>query len=561
MKNLIVSMTCISFLLFGIAFGATINVTPNVPDALKNALEAANDGDVFVLERGGIYPNVFISTNVSLTIKAADGEGEKPKVVKMPNVEGNYASYFVQMRGGSVTLQNIWFEAAEGDVAPWGGKILIPMSPMVKFHADGCTITNARIGITAEADVDTAIVENCLFLNYMAFTVNDGRFIDWRKGHFDYIRIQNNTMVFGQGYCLSRWGGYLPESSQCPTIIADHNTIMNVWGAYGNPNSFTRIENYQLTNNLIVNGFMHGSDRISHLYAGNARNGYFDGEKMIEDSVSNPGVLDILGPQGLFLFQADMTDSANTEIVMQNNNIYNTEDLKALWASTDHTTEPHIYGNQFASCLTDTVNHYYEETLTFGKAPAPPISLLEIVMTNKDTISLNGNSWAGVEPWSGFTPNFEVLTPAELDMSYNTDAASYTQAAGGFPVGDLNWFPDKKQEWIDAGMPTLAEPTSIEKDIAALPVDFSLSQNYPNPFNPTTSIEYCLNKPGHVKLIVYNVLGNVVKTLVNEKQNAGNMEVIWDGTNEAGVKMASGVYYYRLETAGISKTMKMVLLK
>jgi len=273
--------------------------------------------------------------------------------------------------------------------------------------------------------------------------------------------------------------------------------------------------------------------------------------------------VDKLGPKGLFLFQADMTDSANTQIVMQNNNIYNTADLLALWASTDHTTPPHIYGNQFASCLKDTVNHYFDDPLTFGKAPAPPINLLQIVMTNKDTMSLNGDSWTGVEPRTGFTSNFEELTPEELDLSYNTDARSYAQAAGGFPVGDLNWFPAKKAEWIAAGRPTLDEGgVGVEENkVAALPADFSLSQNYPNPFNPTTSIEYRLNKPGHVKLTVYNVLGNTVKTLVNEKQKAGNMEVTWDGTNEAGVKMASGVYYYRLETGSMSKTMKMVLMK
>ncbi len=94
-----------------------------------------------------------------------------------------------------------------------------------------------------------------------------------------------------------------------------------------------------------------------------------------------------------------------------------------------------------------------------------------------------------------------------------------------------------------------------------LPDGFRLYQNYPNPFNPTTSIEYSLNKPEHVKLTIYNVPGNAMKTIVNEKQKAGNFEVTWDGTNEAGVKMASGVYYCRLETGGTSKTMKMVLLR
>ncbi len=563
MKSLIVSIMIVSVLVIGTAFGETIEVTPNVPDALKNALDAANDGDVFVLARDGIYPNsTAMETHASVTIKAADGEGELPKVVRLPNSEGNYSGQVIKMFGGKVLIKNIHFEAADGDLAPWGNtKVLQPTSPMVKLHVDGCVITNARIGITANAAVDTAIIENCLFLNFMAYSVNDGRFIDWRKDHFDYIRLQNNTMVFGQGFGISRWGGFLPEQSQCPNLIADHNTFMNVWGTYGVPNNFTRVENVQITNNLIVNGHMHGSDQISQRYTQNARNGYFDGEKMIEDSLWMPGIVDVLGPQGLFLFAADMTDSAGTEITMQNNNIFNTEDLLELWASTDHTTPPHIYGNQFGSVLNDTINHYFADPLTFGKAPAPPISQLEIVMANKDTMSLGGNSWAGVEPWSGFTANFEILTPEELDLSYNTNSRSYTQAAGGFPVGDLNWFPEKKQQWIAAGRPTLADPTNVEDRIASVPEAFRLEQNYPNPFNPSTTIKYTLNKSTQVKVTVYNILGETVKTLVDQKQNAGRNEVVWNGTNKAGIQMASGIYYYSVATESASKTMKMVLLK
>jgi len=563
MKNLIVFMLFIVVLISATAFGATINVDANVTDALKPALDAANDGDIFVLARDGIYPiTVELETHASLTITASEGDGAKPKIVKLPNSEGKYPKEgMIRFYGGSVTIRNVFFEGANGDLAPWGNKILFPVSDMEKFHIDGVVITNARGGINSEAAIDSVIVENCLFLNFMCYQPTDGRFIDWRKQHYGSIRLQNNTMVFGQGFCLAKWAGYLPESSQCQSVVYDHNTVMNVWGA-GAPNKNTRVENYQVTNNLIVNGSMIGSDMITTNYIWNSRNGYFTGEEMIVDSLWQPGVVDILGPQGAELFTADMTDSANSVIVMQNNNVHYTDDLTALWASTTHTTEPYVYGNQWASCLKDTVNTYYKEMLTFGKAPAPPINLVQIIMANKDTMSLGGDPWVGVEPRTGFTSNFEELSADELDLSYNTDAKSYSRAAGGFPVGDLNWFPDKKAEWIAAGRPSIAEVTGIkERQNAAAPADFTLSQNYPNPFNPTTSIEYRLDKPGHVKLAIYNVLGNVVKTLVDKKQNAGNMEVTWDGTNEAGVMMASGVYYYRLESGSTSKTMKMVLLK
>jgi hypothetical protein len=556
MKNLILLLISMFVLLSTAAFGGIINVDPNIPDALKTALDAAVDGDIFVLARDGVYPiSVELETHASLTITASEGTGAKPKLVKLANAEGRYPKEgMIRFYGGSVTIRNIFFEGADGDLAPWGNKILFPVSDMEKFHLDGVVITNARGGINSEAGIDTVVVENCLFLNFMCYQAVDGRFIDWRKQHYGSIRLQNNTFVFGQGFALAKWAGYLPKSSQCQSVVYDHNTIMNVWGA-GPPCN-------QVTNNLIVNGSMLGSDQITNNYTYNARNGYFTGETMIVDSLWQPGVVDILGPQGAELFTADMTDSANSEIVMQNNNVHYTDDLTALWASTTHTTEPYVYGNQWASCLKDTVNTYYKEKLTFGKAPAPPINLVQIIMANKDTMSLGGDPWVGVEPRTGFTSNFEELSAEELDLSYNTDSKSYTQAAGGFPVGDLNWFPDKKQEWIAAGKPTTVDVSGVnENEIAALPAGFSLSQNYPNPFNPSTCIEYQLIKSELVKLTVYNVLGKAVKTLINEKQTSGAKRITWDGTNDVGDKMVSGIYYYRLEAGGKSKTKKMVLLK
>jgi photosystem II stability/assembly factor-like uncharacterized protein len=100
-----------------------------------------------------------------------------------------------------------------------------------------------------------------------------------------------------------------------------------------------------------------------------------------------------------------------------------------------------------------------------------------------------------------------------------------------------------------------------------LPQDFSLLQNYPNPFNPTTTIRYALPEAARVNLSIYNMLGQRVATLTEEAQNAGYHEAIWDGRNEAGVPVASGVYFYRMDATPSSggapfiHLKKMVLLK
>ncbi len=103
--------------------------------------------------------------------------------------------------------------------------------------------------------------------------------------------------------------------------------------------------------------------------------------------------------------------------------------------------------------------------------------------------------------------------------------------------------------------------TSVGKTSAPLPDHFSLSQNYPNPFNPETNIEYALSKDTDVKLTIYNILGEKVKVLVDEHQTAGYKRARWDGRNQNEEEVASGVYFYRLETEEFSKVKKMMLVK
>jgi hypothetical protein len=95
----------------------------------------------------------------------------------------------------------------------------------------------------------------------------------------------------------------------------------------------------------------------------------------------------------------------------------------------------------------------------------------------------------------------------------------------------------------------------------ALPSTFDISQNYPNPFNPTTSIKYQLPQVSDVKLLIYNVLGQKVRTLVNDRIEAGYHSVIWDGRNDEGRAVSSGVYIYRFEAGNFTRTMKLMLLK
>ncbi|MFX1517257.1 MAG: T9SS type A sorting domain-containing protein [Promethearchaeota archaeon] len=105
-------------------------------------------------------------------------------------------------------------------------------------------------------------------------------------------------------------------------------------------------------------------------------------------------------------------------------------------------------------------------------------------------------------------------------------------------------------------------PTGIEDtEVRFSPSSFALFQNYPNPFNPTTQIEYQLAHNCYVNLIVYNILGHKVKTLVEGFENKGHKTAYWNGTDEFGQKVASGIYFYRLDAGESTQIKKMLLLK
>jgi hypothetical protein len=94
-----------------------------------------------------------------------------------------------------------------------------------------------------------------------------------------------------------------------------------------------------------------------------------------------------------------------------------------------------------------------------------------------------------------------------------------------------------------------------------LPDKFALHQNYPNPFNPITTLRYDLPENGHVNIIIYDMLGRRVKSLVNQTQDAGFKSVLWNATNDYGKPVSAGIYLYQIHTGEFVQTKKMVLLK
>ncbi|MDZ4182392.1 MAG: T9SS type A sorting domain-containing protein, partial [Candidatus Cloacimonadaceae bacterium] len=103
--------------------------------------------------------------------------------------------------------------------------------------------------------------------------------------------------------------------------------------------------------------------------------------------------------------------------------------------------------------------------------------------------------------------------------------------------------------------------TSDADDHVTLPPSFELKQNYPNPFNPVTNISFTLKEASQIRLEIYNIRGNKVKTLISAMMSPGDHSIIWDGTDSDSRALSSGIYFYKLETNQGSDLKKCILLK
>ena len=161
---------------------------------------------------------------------------------------------------------------------------------------------------------------------------------------------------------------------------------------------------------------------------------------------------------------------------------------------------------------------------------------------------------------AGGDTKFEAVEGYRIPFDLSLNDAD----AGGVREGIMTWSPyNDDNSWSSPGNwmyswvgDTWIIPVGIEKIDDAIPAAFELSQNYPNPFNPSTTISYSLPQNNDVVLEIYNTLGQKVATLINQKQTAGTYNVTFDASN-----LATGVYFYRLQSGNFMEVRKMMLLK
>ncbi len=287
---------------------------------------------------------------------------------------------------------------------------------------------------------------------------------------------------------------------------------------------------------------------------------------------------------------------------------YRVRGLDASLSQVDTTfnlTIPEMRGWAFVNSLLHTDNSIYHLQPSLASA-SPPVNLdLRLVRFSEqwqyesnDVFTISNESWSESMP-TGFARDKDGFYYITYMQPSGTPDPNQTGPIGGYlwlKMYNSNFDEIQAISLLDTAYlgthPTLAivgdsvyvaygrsvpEPYKenvvvkvYRKDISvgvetpsdAVPVYFKLLQNYPNPFNSSTTIHYRLEGGGKVKLLIYNLLGQKLRTLVNQIQPAGEYSVVWNGKDEIGKQLNSGFYFYQLQFDNVFvQTKKMLLIK
>jgi hypothetical protein len=144
---------------------------------------------------------------------------------------------------------------------------------------------------------------------------------------------------------------------------------------------------------------------------------------------------------------------------------------------------------------------------------------------------------------------FETIDIAYVDLDYVLNESNYYRLAAVDHAGNMSDYSD------------VVDIAVLATDIDLIPDVFALHQNYPNPFNPTTQIKYDLPEDAMVSITIYDIMGRSIRSLVNSKQTAGYLSIVWDATNNLGEPMSAGMYIYTIQAGSFRQVRKMILLK
>ena len=562
-------------------------------DTLADGTQA---NDVYVLESNKVYlqqSTLILNSGCELT-GAPYSDSERPAEVKPilgADGESQFNAYWpagsIKTYGDDQTykLSNLLFNGVfaggsgtlHGVLATYGNRNTIHVDKVTSVHSEVITYWNF-------GKQEDWVITNCKAVQYSCYPAGMyfGGFF-WGGGAWagtlNSLKIQNNTIegAHGQGFVI--WDNGLVDREPHERILIDHNTFVNIidWP------KFTRGgNNTYWTNNLMVNTVSNGQSRnaaanvtlnndrengmgkmatlsqgfcqdsawiANQLASGNQwcydrehrnivyeNNGFMDTPELLAMFNMDPWCWNLKGSDG-----TDSLDANGTVVTMCDTMIAN----QSKWIG-DSTTA------QLANGVRD-VNNIHVSDLGWN---LDPIYIETQILRTVDWLDNGVHDTHTDRAWMYQADgDYEVVEwPLPMDFSYSTSSAAYTHGRYGYPLGDLNAFPSVKVDW-DANV------LHVGDDMQITPAKFELAQNFPNPFNPTTDITFSIDRAANVDLSIYNMLGQKVRTLTTGSKVAGTHVLRWDGRDESGSSVSTGIYLYTLTDGSTSITKKMALMK
>jgi len=519
-------------------------------------------GRVYELKVNGYYPlasNPTTPADRAITIAGAD----YTRMVVNDNPESPpiICGYWLSSGGinfaNDLTIKNVSLMPASSD--GWlGWAFFSAANPNLTLTLENVLMEHVKWVFVESSsnDITRIKISDSYFVNMNG---NNGRrsggVYDNVNHNTDTIWVENSTHIFGQGW------QYKFRDHPINKAIFNHNTFINIGHSIFETLGYQ--SNMALTQNIFINcqtkpyrpGLDYDETDVDSLPTGiiNVRDLPEDYEQLDRK---------ILVDRNLVYWDprlADIADIANStpidgytnwvsQMITMNSR---TQDMFDDNASYPYLTEGVWYNN--LPNFTDSQNLLGEMVDTLKNYS---IAIMPL------TAGLSLSDWrlVSTEPEDYIKSDW----PIPIDLSYD-DADLLIAGFGGFPLGDLNWFPAEKKLWLAQ---RTAEYESIDNALSSgilrtadnedrnLPAGFELLQNYPNPFNPNTTISFSIHKTDHVSLKVYNRLGQEVSTLLDGFTYPQTYKIQFDGSG-----LASGVYIARLTAGNFNKSIKLILIK
>ncbi len=481
---------------------------------------AADPETIFILKRDAVYwlDATISNEDYTLYIMAEEGEGHPP-IIRPSNVTGSSSHLFYT--NSNAIFDGLFLVAIDEDG--------VATRPLV-LQGTGNTLLFDNGWVVGTHDWTIAFFDagNSLFVTNSVFAnagrvdhADQGRFLETRGYDQDTIWVENTTMYNFKHAFLRNSGaliGYL-HLNHITGVNVSHNIRPN------------RTIDATITNNLFLNLYANGitETSTSGIITGAAIGlaPVTDAERTFNISHNNIGFMDEEHRDALTYVRWEFYEAPVLDETI------------ASWAPDNSFTPKLIYENNI------------KEGVEFADHPDPitPWTLGKFGVFEREMAYDNWGAATETSDPAAYHYTLDLIR----DFSYSTSHASYWAAENGFPVGDLNWFPELKELWEQGE--TAPAPTTVEHEGTAV-TEFRLTGNYPNPFNPTTNIVYEIPYESEVRLEMYNILGQNVRTMDIGLQPSGRHEVSLDAGH-----LPSGIYMVRMQMGSEVQTLRISLVK